>query len=162
LQAISGLKEHAMLSTLIALHVLAAVFWVGGMAFAYFVLRPAAGPLDPSVRLPLWRRVFGRFLAWVGASIAVLLATGYAMLFMMFGGFRAAPIYVHVMQGTGIVMMLLYLHLVFAPWKRFQTALDAGTLPEAAKYLNQIRVIVAANLALGVVTIAVGAGGRLW
>lgn len=151
-----------MLSALIALHVLAAVFWVGGIAFAYGVLRPAAGPLDPPVRLPLWRRVFTRFLPWVGVSIAVLLATGYAMLFMMFGGFRAAPIYVHVMHGIGIVMMLLYLHLVFAPWKRFQAALDAGTLPEAAKSLNQIRIIVAINLALGVITIAVGAGGRLW
>ena len=151
-----------MLSALIALHVLAAVFWVGGMAFAYFVLRPAAGALDPPVRLPLWRRVFGRFLPWVGVSIAVLLASGYAMLFMMFGGFRTAPIYVHVMHGIGIVMMLLYLHLVFAPWKRFQAALDSGVLPEAAKSLNQIRIIVATNLALGVITIVVGAGGRLW
>jgi uncharacterized membrane protein len=151
-----------MLSTLIALHVLAAVFWVGSMAFAYFVLRPAAGPLDPPVRLPLWRRVFGRFLPWVGLAIVVLLATGYGMLFLMFGGFAAAPVYVHLMQGLGIVMMLLYLHLVFAPWKRFQVALDAAALPDAAKSLNQIRVIVAINLALGVITIAVGTGGRLW
>jgi len=151
-----------MLPVLIALHVLAAVFWVGGMAFAYFVLRPAAGALDPPVRLPLWRRVFSRFLPAVGIDIVLLLATGYAMMFTMFGGFRAAPVYVHAMQGIGILMMLLYLHLVFAPWKRFQTALDAGTLPEAAKSLNQIRVLVAINLTLGVIVIAVAAGGRLW
>ena len=151
-----------MLATLIAVHVLAAMFWVGGMAFAYFVLRPAAGPLDPPVRLPLWRRVFTRFLPWVGVSIVLLLATGYAMLFMMFGSFRAAPVYVHIMQGTGILMMLLYFHLFFAPWKRFQAALDAGTPPEAAKQLNQIRQIVAINLTLGVITIAVATGGRLW
>src|SRR6185295_10823867 len=99
-----------MLASLIVLHVLAAVFWVGGMAFAYFVLRPAAGPLDPPVRLALWRRVFARFLPWVGLSIVVLLASGYGMLLMMFGGFRTAPVYVHVMQGTGLLMMLLYLH----------------------------------------------------
>jgi uncharacterized membrane protein len=151
-----------MLSTLVALHVLSAVFWVGGMAFAYFMLRPAAGALDPPVRLPLWRRVFQRFLPSVAIDIVLLLVTGYVMMFMMFGGFRTAPVYVHIMQGTGIAMMLLYLHLVFAPWKRFQASLDAGTLPEAARHLNQIRVIVAINLALGIITIAVATGGRLW
>jgi uncharacterized membrane protein len=98
----------------------------------------------------------------VGASIVVLLVSGYGMLFGMFGGFATAPVHVNVMQGTGILMMLLYLHLVFAPWRRFQAALDAGTQPEAAKQLDLIRKIVASNLALGVVTVAIGAAGRFW
>src|SRR5580658_5278477 len=121
-----------LLILLPALHLIAAVFWVGGMAFAYLVLRPAAGALDPPVRLPLWRRVFARFLPWVGVSIVALLASGFAMMFLMFGGPATTPVYVHVMATIGIVMMLLYLHLVFAPWRRFCAALDAGTLPEAA------------------------------
>ena len=75
---------------LIALHVLAAVVWVGGMFFAYMVLRPSAGPLDPPARLALWQRVFGRFFPWVWASIAVLLISGYTMLFVHFGGFAGA------------------------------------------------------------------------
>ena len=58
-----------LIMLLLAIHLLAAVFWVGGMAFAYTVLRPAAGALDPGVRLPLWRRVFARFLPWVGVSV---------------------------------------------------------------------------------------------
>ena len=151
-----------MLTALLALHLLAAVFWVGGMAFAYWVLRPAAGPLEPPVRLPLWRRVFERFLPWVGVSIVVLLATGYAMLIVYFGGFRGAPLYVNLMQGIGILMMLLYLHLVFAPWRRFRAALDQGVLPEAAKRLNQIRIVVAVNLALGILTLVIGGTGRYW
>jgi len=151
-----------MLALLLALHLLAALFWVGGMAFAYFVLRPAAGPLDPPVRLPLWRRVFGIFLPWVGVSIAVLLISGYVMLIAYFGGFAGAPIYVNVMQGLGILMMLLFLHLVFAPWRRLRAALDHNALPDAAKYLNQIRMIVAINLALGIVTVLVGGTGRYW
>ena len=36
----------ATIGALLALHVLAAMFWVGGMAFAYTILRPAAGPLE--------------------------------------------------------------------------------------------------------------------
>jgi uncharacterized membrane protein len=151
-----------MLAFLLALHLLAAVFWVGGMAFAYFVLRPAAGPLDPPARLPLWRRVFGIFLPWVGVAIVVLLATGYIMMGRYFGGFRAAPLYVNLMQGVGILMVLLYLHLFFAPWRRFQAALDQGKLPEAATQLHQIRMIVALNLTLGILTVIIGGTGRYW
>ncbi|MGH6671563.1 MAG: CopD family protein [Xanthobacteraceae bacterium] len=151
-----------MLATLLALHLLAAVFWVGGMAFAYFVLRPAAGPLEPPMRLPLWCRVFEIFLPWVGVSIAVLLGSGYAMMALYFGGFAGAPTYVNAMQGLGIVMVLLYLHLFFAPWRRFRAALDKGALPDAAKALNQIRIIVAINLALGIAVVIVGGTGRYW
>jgi uncharacterized membrane protein len=151
-----------MLALLLALHLLAAVFWVGGMAFAYMVLRPAAGPLDPPARLPLWRRVFGTFLPWVGVSIIVLLGSGYGMLSISFGGFRGAALYINLMQGLGIVMMLLYLHLFFAPWPRFRAAVDQGALPDAAKHLNQIRVIVAINLVLGILVLIVGGTGRYW
>jgi len=35
----------------IAIHALAAVIWVGGMFFAYMVLRPSAGPLEAPLRL---------------------------------------------------------------------------------------------------------------
>jgi uncharacterized membrane protein len=155
-------KETTMLAALLALHLLSAVFWVGGMAFAYWVLRPAAGALDPPVRLPLWRRVFEKFLPWVGIAIVVLLGSGYWMLAKYFGGFAAAPTYINVMQGLGILMVLLYLHLFFAPWKRLRRALDAGALPEAGKALNQIRQIVAINLALGIIVVIVGGTGRYW
>jgi uncharacterized membrane protein len=147
---------------LLALHVLAAVAWVGGMFFAYLVLRPAAGPLEPPLRLALWRRVFGRFFPWVWAAVALLLLSGYGMVFVGFGGFRGAGLHVHVMQGTGILMMLLYFHLFFAPWRRFRTSVNAGAWAEAGRQLDQIRRIVAINLALGVLTILVGATGRYW
>ena len=147
---------------LLALHGLAAVLWVGGMAFAYMVLRPAAGALEPPIRLPLWRRVFGRFLPMVGASIVVLVATGYGMMFLHFGGFKGAGLYIHLMQATGLLMILLFLHLIFAPWPRFRDAVEQGALPEAARNLNQIRIIVAANLVLGAATVVIGATGRYW
>ena len=150
------------MTLLAALHVLAAVIWVGGMFFAYMVLRPSAAPLEPPSRLALWRRVLGRFFLWVWASIAVLVASGYAMLFSHFGGFGSAPLHVNIMQATGILMMLLFMHLFFAPWRRFSRAVDAGTWADGAASLNQIRVIVAINLALGLVTVIAGASGRFW
>ena len=109
------------MSVLIVLHALAAVVWVGGMFFAYLVLRPAAGPLEAPVRFALWRRALGRFFPWVWASVAVLLASGYAMLFLHFGGFAGAGVHIHLMQVTGIVMMLLFMHMYFAPWPRFES-----------------------------------------
>lgn len=151
-----------MLIFLLAIHLLAAIFWVGGMAFAYWVLRPAAGPLEPALRLPLWRRVFATFLPWVGVGVALLLGSGYAMMAVHFGGPASAPAYVNVMQGLGLLMVLLYLHLVFGPWRRFRLALDQNKQPEAARSLEQIRMIVAINLALGVATVVVGGTGRYW
>jgi uncharacterized membrane protein len=150
------------MAILVALHALAAVAWVGGMFFAYMVLRPSAGPLEPRLRLALWQRVFGRFFPWVFASIAVLLASGYAMLFLHFGGFKGAGLHIHLMQATGILMMLLFLHLFFSPWRKFSRAVEAGEFDSAAQALNQIRRIVAINLVLGIVTIAAGASGRFW
>jgi uncharacterized membrane protein len=150
-----------MLILLLAAHILAALFWVGGMAFAYTMLRPAAVALDAPTRLTLWRDVFARFLPWVAVSIVALLVSGYAMMFMLYGGFRA-PLYIHIMQGTGIMMMLLYLHLNFAPWRRLQKAVQAADWLAAGQHLAMIRKLVAINLALGVVTVLVGSTGRYW
>jgi uncharacterized membrane protein len=150
------------MTVLVALHALAAVLWVGGMFFAYMVLRPSAGPLEPPARFALWHRVFSRFFPFVWASIAVLLASGSAMLFLRFGGFAGAGLYLHIMQATGILMMLLFLHLFFAPWRRFSRAVGAEEWSDAAAALDQMRRIVAINLVLGVITVAAGASGRFW
>jgi uncharacterized membrane protein len=147
---------------LVALHIVGAIVWVGGMFFAYMALRPASGELEPAVRLPLWGRVFSRFFPWVWMSIAALLVSGYGMVFHYLGGFRGVGLHVHLMQGTGLVMMLLYFHLFFVPWRRFQAALAGADLPSGARHLNQIRLIVGVNLILGLITVILGATGRWW
>jgi uncharacterized membrane protein len=143
-------------------HVWAAVVWVGGMFFALLALRPATAPLEPGPRLDLWSRVLARFFAWVFAAIVLLLASGYGLIFGVFGGFAEAGLHVHIMQATGIVMMLVFLHIYFAPWGRFQAAVMRRDTAEAARQLNQIRWIVTANLVLGLLTLAVGSSGRYW
>jgi uncharacterized membrane protein len=146
----------------LALHILAAVAWVGGMLFAHQILRPSASALEPAVRLPLWHRVFSRFFPLVWASIVLLLASGFYMVLHTFGGFAAVGHSIHVMMAIGILMMLIFFHLFFAPWKRFARAIAAGDLPAAGKQIEQIRVIVGINLILGLVTVVVGATGRYW
>lgn len=144
------------------IHILGALVWVGGMFFAYVVLRPVAGTLEPAARLALWRGVFQKFFPWVWASILALLASGYGMLFLGLGGFAGAGIHVHVMNLVGLVMVALFVHLYYAPWRRMRQALDAGDDGEAARRLGQIRMIVAINLTLGLIICAVGASGRYW
>ena len=124
------------MALLITLHVLAAVVWVGGMFFAYIVLRPSVGQLQAEARLKLWQRVFQRFFPWVWASVALLLISGYGMIFLYLGGFAGAGLFIHIMQGVGIVMMLLFLHLFFAPWCRFSRAVESEAFPEAATELG--------------------------
>jgi uncharacterized membrane protein len=145
----------------VTLHVLSAVIWVGGMFFAYQVLRPvAATQLQPPQRLVLWSNVFTRFFPWVWAAVLLLLVTGYWMIFIVFGGMKAVGLYVHIMQGLGWLMMLLYMHLYFAPFRRLKEAVITENWLEGGKQLNQIRVIVGINLALGLIVVAVATGGR--
>jgi uncharacterized membrane protein len=146
----------------LTVHVFAAVIWVGGMFFAHQVLRPAATELDSAVRLPLWSRVFDRFFPWVIAAIILLLASGYALVFAVFGGFHALPLYINLMQGIGIVMMLLFLHLYFAPWRRFRAAVVREDWAAGGDQLSQIRTVVTINLVLGLIVVAIGGTGRYW
>ncbi len=146
----------------IGLHILAVIVWVGGMFFAYMCLRSAAGPLEPAQRLELWGRGFEKFFPWVWASIAALLLSGYGMIFVVFGGFGSVGLHVNIMQVTGLLIILLYLHLWFAPYRRFRQALASGDMAEAGRRLNQIRLIIAINLPLGLLTALIGATGRHW
>ena len=142
-----------------ALHVLAAVIWVGGMFFAHMILRPSAGPLEPAVRLSLWSRVFPRFFLWVWLSVAGLLVSGFGMVFLGLGGFAGVGGSVHAMTALGVVMMAVFAYIFFAPWPRFRRAVSAADWPVAETNLRAIRLLVTTNLALGLVTSAIGASG---
>jgi uncharacterized membrane protein len=152
----------ALTTAAVIVHALSAVVWVGGMFFALQVLRPAAAALDPRPRLLLWSRVFDRFFAWVIGAIVLLLASGYAMVFVVFGGFGRVGLHVNLMQGIGILMMVLFLHLYFAPWRRFRLAVGREDWAEGGRQLGQIRTIVTINLVLGLIVVAIGSSGRYW
>jgi uncharacterized membrane protein len=153
----AGLATVALIA-----HILAAVVWVGGMFFAHQVLRPAAAALEPGPRLALWLQVLSRFFAWVFAAIVLLLVSGFVLMFGVYGGFRAVRLDIQLMMGLGILMMLLFLHLYFAPWRRFRAAVSRRDRTEGGRQLGQIRTVVTINLLLGLVVIAIGGSGRYW
>jgi uncharacterized membrane protein len=145
----------------ITLHLLAVVVWVGGMFFAYMALRPvAASLLEPPLRMPLWARTFGRFFPWVWAAVILLPVTGYWVIFNVFGGFQNLALYIHVMQGAGILMMLIFLHVFFAPYRRLKRAVAGGDFAAAGRALAQIRRLIGLNLLIGLGVIVVASSGR--
>ena len=141
-------------------HVLGIVIWVGGMILLLWGVRPALeSTLEASQRVATMAAVAERFFAWAGIAIALILASGLAMIFGA-GGFRNAHVSVHLMFALGLAMMAIYLHARFAPLKRLRAAIGAGDSPAAAKELAQLRQLMTLNCALGIVTIAVATVGR--
>ena len=146
----------------IALHVVAAVVWVGGLFFAYVVLRPTTGTLEPPIRLALWAGVFKRFFPWVWMSIIILMVSGYWLIFGWFKGFTSSPGHVHVMHLLGWVMTLLFVYLYYKLYPAFRDAVQRENWPDAGAAMNRIRQIVLVNLILGIVLlIAVSSLQRL-
>jgi len=143
----------------LALHAVAASLWIGGIFFAFMVLRPQSAQLEPPPRLTLWAGVFRRFFPWVWGFIGVLVITGYMDLFNRFGGLALHLPHLAAMQGIGWLMIALFavLHLRLLP--ALLAGLKAGDLPAAAAAMQPIRTIMAINLGLGVLITLIGAGG---
>ena len=147
-------------TSMLLLHVLGVVVWVGGMFLMHVAVRPSAvALLQPPQRLPLLASVLQRFFFWVGIAIVAVLASGVAMI-LGAGGFRNAHLSVHVMAAIGLAMMAIFLHIRLAPYKRLQAAVVSSDWPLAAQRLDQVRQLVTTNLVLGIITIAVATIGR--
>jgi uncharacterized membrane protein len=139
------------------LHVISDVIWVGGMFLAYIAVRPAAGEvLEPPLRLRLWAGIFRRFFPWVWAAVVSILASGLWMMNRMPGW----PVYVTIMMAIGLVMSAIFLHIYFAPFGRLERAVASEDWKAGGAALNQIRILVATNLVLGLVNIAIAVLGR--
>lgn len=73
------------------IHLAAAIFWMGGMAFMLLALRPAVvALLQPPERLRLMGAVWKRFFPVVLVSIVALLATGTNLYTTTFKAIKAA------------------------------------------------------------------------
>ncbi|MFN5177737.1 CopD family protein [Limnohabitans sp.] len=130
------------------LHLAAGVVWLGGMTLMVWAVRPAAiALLAPEPRLRLMQLVLSRFFRLVWAAIAVLLASGLWMLGA--ADLSLAPRGWHAMAALGSLMILVFAHLYFAPFRRLSRAVAAQDWPMGARALGQIHPLVMVNLGLG-------------
>jgi len=144
------------------IHLLAALIWVGGMFFAYVVLRPAAVEvLEPPQRLRLWDAVFRRFFRWVWGMVGVLLSSGFYMI-SLYGGFFSAPRHVYVMLASGLAMVAIYGYVFFACYAELNQHVAGQRWKEAGEMLARIRKLIAVNLTLGLLTVCVAVLGVSW
>jgi uncharacterized membrane protein len=142
-------------------HVLGIVIWVGGMFFAYVILRPAAVQLlAPPQRLPLWSGTLAGFFRWVWLAVALVLGSGFYMVIAIADAGRI-PLYVHAMLYVGLLMTLIFAYVFFSPFPALQRAVAGKDWPLAGSSLNRIRVAVAVNLGLGLFNIVIATAGAI-
>lgn len=137
------------------IHLLSVLVWVGGMFFAYVVLRPAAvETLEPPQRLRLWDSVFARFFKWVWGAIGALLASGLYLIHL-YGGMSGVGMHVHVMLTLGVAIIAIYAYVFFALYRPLHLFVENQRWKEAGEMLAKIRKMVGINLTLGVLTVCV-------
>lgn len=142
---------------LLALHILAATAWVGGMLYALVVLRPALAVLDPVPRLQLHMLTLKRFFLVVWHAMPVMLLTGWGMIPAAGWSMATLPWYVNAMQGLALFMAAIFLFAYFGPFRRLRRAIRP-----APELLDRIRLLITANLALGVAVIVIASLGHGW
>lgn len=149
-----------MIPLAISLHILSAVIWVGGMFFAYIVLRPvAAVQLEAPQRLTLWSNIFSTFFPWVWACVVILLGTGFWLISNKFGGMKNIGLHINIMMSMGMIMCFMFMHVFFAPRRRLAQAVTDNNWEEAGKHLAQIRKLIGINLIIGLLVIAIATSG---
>jgi len=142
------------------LHLLGAVVWIGGMFFAYLCLRPAASRLEPQLRLPLWSAALQRFFWWVWASVALILGSGFYMVAVI-ADLGRLPLHVHLMLTVGLLMTLIFAFVFFFPFPKLKRAVAAQEWKAGAAALDEIRLAVGINLALGLLNVVIATAGAI-
>ncbi len=145
----------------LALHVVAAAIWIGGMFFAYVCLRPVLADADPAARLQTWSAVLSKFFPWVSMCIAVLFITGFLMIYA-FGGFSNVGNYVYAMLAGAIVMTAIFKFILVAPMRHLKSSVAEGNHKVAAFALGTIRKLVLTNLIIGVGVILMATAFKSW
>ncbi len=147
--------SQAIWGVVLAFHLLAMAVWVGGLAYAIFIIRPSLTLLDQTPRMNVHMQTIRRFLRLVWHIMPISLVTGWAMVLGEEGGFAHAPWYVNAMQGLGLLMTIVFVYIVFGPFRRLRRAIR----PTAAM-LDSVRGLLITDLALGAATVLVACLGH--
>ena len=150
-----SLKREAIVD---ALHLLATVLWIGGMAFINIVLEPSLTLVDPAQRGKIMGMIGKRFSMVAWGSVILLLVTGFlktpdGLLFDTSEGYGITLFLKHIV----VVLMILIglrISLVLVPRSQ-REAPQAGQPPSAAfvKTQKQFHLLSRLNFALGIIVL---------
>ena len=143
------------------IHLVAAILWMGGMAFMLMALRPAAIALmQPPERLMLMGAVWKRFFPVVLVSAIALFATGANLYTTLFRAVKEAtgqgtvPLGWNLMLILGLLMMVIFAYLYGVTYPRFKRAMVALDWPLAGKAAAHVHTMMVTNFILGWLAIA--------
>ncbi len=141
-----------MRSTMLFLHLIGVIAWVGGMLFSVLCLRPSLALVAAADRPRLLAAVLRRFFNLVGIALVLVWISGPWLWSRIPAS--AVPLGWHLMLGIGVVMTAIYAWLRVRLLGRLDRALDAGTPAPIQATLAAIHRLVVTNLALGLLAVA--------
>jgi len=145
-----GSGGHVLWGLVLAVHLLGMAAWIGGAAYALFVLRPSLGLLDTTQRNSVQLQCLKRFFLIVWQAMPLMLITGWLMLAFPLGGFGNPDWHIQAMQAIGLVMAGLFVYAFFGPFRKVRRAIR----PQPATF-DRIRSVVSLNLLLGVIVVVI-------
>jgi uncharacterized membrane protein len=146
----------------LAIHILAVIIWLGGLFFLVAVLGPTAESLDAAGASSLWYRTLSRSLAWGWLSLVLIVATGVAMVFLVFGGYGYIPNIHRVNMALGIPAIALYGYVYLMPRRQLGRSVRSNDRVVMAKKRHQVRTLLSTILALALSAAFMSTLGRYY
>lgn len=144
-------------TSIIFLHVLSAIIWVGGMIVVRFAIHYSIQEIeDPKIKLGRTLENLRRFFNMVIPSIIILLITAIIMILAL--GFKGTELYKFVILKEIIwsIMTIIFI-IIFIKRAKAQKAFDKGNLPEAKKELTPLALyLIPTNIVLGLIALVFG------
>jgi len=140
--------------TIVFLHVLSAIIWVGGMIAIRLAVHPHLQLIeDTRLKLEKTLLIMGRFFNIVMPFIMILLITA---IIMSMGMQLENKMLVHAKEGIWTIMALNFTFMYFKR-RKAQTFFDNNQLADARLTLALIpKVLLPLNIILGVVALILG------
>ena len=144
--------------SIVFLHVISALIWVGGMIAIRLAVHPNLQLIeDTKVKLSRTLAIMGRFFNMVIPLIIILLITA---LIMSIGHQVENKMLIHIKEAIWMVMMINFTWM-YLKRKRAQTFFDKNQLADARLTLVLIpKVLLPLNIVLGIVALWLGVSLR--
>ncbi len=159
------MQESSLFILARALHVLAVVLWIGGVAFVTLVLLPALRDLaDPATRLQQFEALEGRFALQARISTVLAGLSGFYMLAFLHAWERyAQPAFWWLHLMTAVWLMFTLVLFVFEPWflHRWFHELAVRDDRRAFALVQRLHVVLLSLSLLAVGAAVAGAHGLL-
>lgn len=144
-------------SSIVFLHVISAVIWVGGMIAIRFAVHYSMQNIeDPKIKLGRTLENLKRFFNMVIPAIVILLLTAIIMLLGL--DLKSTPLYKFaiVKEVIWTVMTVIFIY-IYIRRAQAQKLFDEGKLPLAKAKLEPIaKIFIPTNIVLGVIAIFLG------